>query len=430
MRPSTPDDRSVGDGGVDTPSGAGRAVVVVAAGSGTRLALGRPKAFVEVAGRSILERSLEAVFASAVPTQVVVVVPEALVAESRALVDAVAGPASGYASVVVGGASRQRSVAAGLTALGPDVDTVLVHDCARPFTPTAQFDLVATTVETTGDGVVPGLPVTDTIKRVDGDAVFVVDTVDRSELVAMQTPQGFPRAALERAYAEASDEHTDDAALFAAAGHRVRVVAGDPVAFKITTPWDLRRAETIVAEREARAPGREATGRPGPRLLTGVGTDVHAYDATQPMHLGLLHFAGEAGLAGHSDGDAVAHAIVDALLSAAGLGDIGSSFGTDDPRFAGASGDVFLTATLELLADAGAAPVNVAVQVVGNRPRLSSRRVEMQDALTSVVGAPVSVSATTTDGLGFTGRGEGVAVIATALVTSEVSSPTSNRLIT
>jgi len=436
LRPSTPDDRSVDDGGVHTPSGVGRAVVVVAAGSGTRLALGRPKAFVEVAGRSILERSLDAVFASVVPTQVVVVVPEALVAESRALVDAVAGPARGYASVVVGGVTRQQSVAAGLTALGPDVETVLVHDCARPFTPTAQFDLVATTVEATGDGVVPGLPVTDTIKRVDGDAAFVVDTVDRSELVAMQTPQGFPRGALDDAYAAASVEHTDDAALFAAAGHRVRIVAGDPVAFKITTPWDLRRAETIVAESDASGPGRETTDRPGPRLLTGVGTDVHAFDAAQPMHLGLLHFPGEAGLAGHSDGDAVAHAIVDALLSAAGLGDIGSSFGTDDPRFAGASGDVFLTATLELLAAAGAAPVNVAVQVIGNRPRLSSRRVEMQDGLTRVVGAPVSVSATTTDGLGFTGRGEGVAVIATALVTREGSSTgdaaeaASNRLIT
>lgn len=417
MRPSTPDDRPVGTPRVDALDGVDRAVVVVAAGSGTRLALGKPKAFVDVAGRSILERSLDAVFASARPMQVVVVVPEALIDDARSLVASVAGHAAAYASVVAGGATRQGSVAAGLEALGPEVETVLVHDCARPFTPTAQFDLVATTVESTGDGVVPGLPVTDTIKRVDADGA-VVETVDRAELVAMQTPQGFPRAVLDAAYAAALTEHTDDAALVAAAGHRVRVVPGEPIAFKITTPWDLRRAETIAAESSASTASSTtgAAANADPRLRTGVGTDVHAFDAGRSMNLGLLHFAGEAGLAGHSDGDAVAHAIVDALLSAAGLGDIGSSFGTDDPRFAGASGDVFLTATLEMLTHAGANVVNVAVQVIGNRPRLAARRTEMEGALMQVVGAPVSVSATTTDGLGFTGRGEGVAVIATALV--------------
>lgn len=407
-----------------------RAVVVVAAGSGTRLAQGAPKAFVAVAGRSILERSLESIFASADPVQVVVVVPAALVDESRALVDSVAGPASGYASVVSGGASRQASVAAGLARVAPSVATVLVHDCARPFTPTAQFDLVASTVERTGHGVVPGLPVSDTIKRV-GSAGEVVETVDRSELVAMQTPQGFPRAELDAAYATAGAEHTDDAALFAAHGHRVVVVEGDPVAFKITTPWDLRRAETIARERAAADTGPHAAAERGSnpaaergsrsdddahRLRTGLGVDVHAFDDRQPLHLGLLHFEGEAGLAGHSDGDAVAHALVDALLSAAGLGDIGSMFGTDDPRFAGASGEVFVTATLERLTAAGFDVVSAAVQVIGNRPRLARRRLEMEARLIEVVGAPVSVSATTTDGLGFTGRGEGVTAIATALV--------------
>ena len=399
-----------------------RAVVVVAAGSGTRLAQGAPKAFVAVAGRSILERSLESIFASADPVQVVVVVPAALVDESRALVDSVAGPASGYASVVSGGASRQASVAAGLARVAPSVATVLVHDCARPFTPTAQFDLVASTVERTGHGVVPGLPVSDTIKRV-GSAGEVVETVDRSELVAMQTPQGFPRAELDAAYATAGAEHTDDAALFAAHGHRVVVVEGDPVAFKITTPWDLRRAETIARERAAAAPAPAAAAERGSRpdddahrLRTGLGVDVHAFDDRQPLHLGLLHFEGEAGLAGHSDGDAVAHALVDALLSASGLGDIGSMFGTDDPRFAGASGEVFVTATLERLTAAGFDVVSAAVQVIGNRPRLARRRLEMEARLIEVVGAPVSVSATTTDGLGFTGRGEGVTAIATALV--------------
>jgi len=134
------------------------------------------------------------------------------------------------------------------------------------------------------------------------------------------------------------------------------------------------------------------------------------------MRLGLLDFADEPGLAGHSDGDAVAHAVVDALLSAAGLGDIGTMFGTDDPRFAGASGEVFLAAAVERLTHAGVDVVNVAVQVVGDRPRLSARRLEMEARLIEVVGAPVSVSATTTDGLGFTGRREGLQAIATALV--------------
>jgi 2-C-methyl-D-erythritol 4-phosphate cytidylyltransferase/2-C-methyl-D-erythritol 2,4-cyclodiphosphate synthase len=134
------------------------------------------------------------------------------------------------------------------------------------------------------------------------------------------------------------------------------------------------------------------------------------------LTLAGLEWPGERGLAGHSDGDAVAHAVCDALLSAAGLGDIGTVFGTDDPRFSGAAGHVFVTHAVSLVHDAGFAPVNVTVQIVGNRPRLSGRRAEAESVLTAWVGAPVSVSATTTDGLGFTGRGEGVAAIATALI--------------
>ncbi|ARC55912.1 2-C-methyl-D-erythritol 2,4-cyclodiphosphate synthase [Frondihabitans sp. 762G35] len=320
--------------------------------------------------------------------------------------------------------TRQSSVAAGLEALAPAIDTVLVHDTARCFTPTAQFEAVASAVERLGHGVVPGLPVSDTIKRVAPDAT-VVETVDRSELVAMQTPQGFPRRALAEAYAAAGAEHTDDAALFAAAGHRVTVIAGDASAFKITTPWDLGRAEQLAVEQAGAArlvaenagAARAGTARPRlERISTGIGIDVHAFDDGQPLRLGLLDWPGEAGLAGHSDGDAVAHAIVDALLSAAALGDIGSRFGTDDPRYAGASGEVFLRATLALLDEAGARVGNVALQIVGNRPRLAKRRLEMQESLAGILRAPVSVSATTTDGLGFTGRTEGVTVVATALV--------------
>lgn len=382
-----------------------RGVVVVAAGSGTRLGLGTAKAFVPVAGRLMLERALEPMFSLADPTAVVVVAPVDLLDACGELVASVAGSAVGYTAVVAGGADRHASVQAGLAALPPSVATVLVHDAARCLTSAAQFDLVFRTVESTGDGVVPALPVTDTVKQVSGDVV--VGTVDRSSLVGVQTPQGFPLAALRDAYAVSQQSETDDAGVFHAAGGTVRFVPGDADAFKITTPWDLRRASAIVAERD---------GSVTASVRVGLGVDVHAFDPAARCRVGLLEFPGEPGLSGHSDGDAVAHAVCDALLSAGGLGDIGGRFGTDDPAYAGATGDVFVRGAVQALAAVGLTPSSVTVQVIGNRPRIGVRRTEMEAALSAVVGAPVAVSGTTTDGLGFTGRGEGLAAIATALV--------------
>lgn len=394
------------------------AVIVVAAGSGSRLGHREPKAFVHLAGRTLLERALLTVFGMREPAQVIVVAPEDRIDAARAIADAVAGPLRDRVDVIAGGPSRQDSVNRGLAALGPGVLTVLVHDAARALAPSALCDAVVDAVRATGTGIVPGLAIVDTIKRIDIRGA-ILGTVDRSELSAVQTPQGFPRDVLVAAAAAATDEATDDAAVVASAGHPVNVIPGDALAFKITTPWDLRRAEFLLRARTSTADTSTAvppgvTADLGPRV--GTGLDVHAFDDSSPLWLAGLHWPGERGLSGHSDGDAAVHAVCDALLAAAGLGDIGGVFGTSDPAFAQAHGDVFLRETLRRVSEAGFRVGNVSVQIIGNHPKLAPRRAEAEALLGALLGAPVSVSATTTDALGFTGRGEGVAALATAIL--------------
>lgn len=384
------------------------AIIVVAAGSGTRLGAGTPKALVGIDERSILRHALDGVFA-ATPMQVIVVAPAGFEGEAESELLAAAGDRADLGRVITGGSTRQLSVAAGLGALWADVTTVLVHDAARALTPPAQIDAVARSV-TAVAGVIPVLAVVDTLKRV--DSTSIIEAVDRADLAAAQTPQGFPRLPLEAAYAtalSAGAEYTDDAALYAAAGHAVHHIAGSERAFKITTPADLERARQLLGA----VPAASAPIVP----VVGIGTDVHAFGGDGDLWLAGLEWPGEPALSGHSDGDAVAHAIVDALLGAAGLGDIGQHFGTSHPEFAGAHADVFLARTLELVNEAGWTIGNVSVQFQGNRPRFSARRGEAEAALSRALrGARVTVSATTTDGLGFSGRGEGISVMAIAVL--------------
>jgi 2-C-methyl-D-erythritol 4-phosphate cytidylyltransferase / 2-C-methyl-D-erythritol 2,4-cyclodiphosphate synthase len=388
------------------------AIIVVAAGSGTRLGRTRngrpvPKAFAEVAGAAILEHALRGI--AALGARIVVVVPEGLEADASAIAER----AGVVARVVAGGATRADSVAAGLAAV-EDARLVLVHDAARALTPAGSFERVLHALREGAGAVVPVLQVVDTMRAVgEGAADALGAIVDRSALRAMQTPQGFDAALLRRAYATAGAaraDSTDDAQLVQLLGAPVTAVAGDELAFKITTAADADRAAALLA------PG----GAGMHEIRTGIGADVHAFGGDGPRRLAGLEWDEDAwpgpGLAGHSDGDAVCHAIVDALLGAAALGDIGGLVGVDDPQHAGAHGEVFVRAAVARLAEHGWAPVNVAVQVLGVRPRIGTRRDEAQRALSAMVGAPVSVSGTTTDGLGAIGRGEGVQAIATALI--------------
>ena len=374
------------------------AAIIAGAGMGHRLGADIPKALIQLDGITLVERAFAAL--SKVVDEIVITAPAGYEEQFRQIVGE-------SAKVITGGVLRSDSVNLALNVLSPSVKYVLVHDAARAL---ASEDLASRVLQELKSGapaVIPALNVVDTIKEVDRDG-YVRSTPDRAALRAVQTPQGFELSVLRRAH-EASADATDDAALVEALGIKVKTIAGEARAMKITNPEDLAVAVTHLRNLDA-------------QLRVGVGTDAHAFsnDPTRQLWLGGILWSDVVGVDGHSDGDVAAHAICDALFSATGLGDLGSNFGTSDPKYAGASGVSLLQETLSRVTAAGYAINNVAVQIVGNRPKIGPRRADAITALSKALNnAAVSVSATSTDGLGFTGEGKGLSAIATALIVSK-----------
>ena len=371
--------------------------VIVAAGSSTRAGPGAPKPWRSLGGRPILSWSIEA-FAAAGARQIVVVVAEAWLDEATELLRGVPG-----AAAVRGGTTRGDSVQQGLAALDGD-GVVLVHDAARPFLTTTHIQRLLAAIENS-DGAVPALPVADTLKR--GGAT-VDETVPREGLWRAQTPQAFRLDVLRAAYAAwpADAEPTDDAAVVERNGGKVAITPGDPRLMKLTYPEDFAMAEQLA----------------GAARITriGQGVDAHRWGPGEAVWLCGVKIDHDQTLIGHSDADAGLHALTDAILGAVGEGDIGEHFPPSDPQWKGAASDRFLQHAVEILTNKGGRIVNADVTLVCERPKIRPHRDAMRQRLAELLGVPldrVSVKATTTEGMGFTGRQEGL--LAQAIVAVE-----------
>jgi len=378
------------------------AVLILAGGSGSRAGSDVPKQYVALNGRSIIERTV-AVYLTHPSIDVVQVV---IAAPDRNLY-AEALPDTDMPPPVVGGGTRQESGLCGLESLENDPpDYVLIHDAARPFVDHATIDRVLAALKTS-PAVLPGLPLTDTLKRGAGTPPFVDTTLDRQGLWRAQTPQGFRYPEILRAHRLATGlEMTDDAAIAEHAGLDVALVMGCDDNFKITTAEDIQRAIRMT---------QPMTGD----TRIGSGFDVHAFGDGDHVVLCGVKIGHNRALQGHSDADVAMHAVTDALLGAIAAGDIGSHFPPSEEKWRGTPSRVFLEHAGELIAARGGSIGNIDLTIICETPKIGPHREAMTQSLAEILGVDtdrISIKATTTEQLGFTGRGEGIAAQAAATV--------------
>lgn len=375
------------------------AAVIVAAGRGLRAGGGLPKQWRTLAGRVVVAHTLDAFRTHPDVDHIVLILhPDDM------------GLAAGYAghadvSVAEGGATRRDSVLAGLEALSDNApDTVLIHDVARPLVSSAIISAVISALDE-APGAAPALPVSDALWR--GQASRVVDTADRTGLYRAQTPQGFHYDAIRTAHRSYTGDAADDVEIARAAGLAVAIVPGEERNLKITTADDFARAETYL--------------RGHMDIRTGNGFDVHAFGPGDRVTLCGVTIPFDRGLVGHSDADVGMHAITDAIYGALAEGDIGRHFPPSDPQWKGMASKVFLDHAVQLAADRGFSISNVDCTLVCELPKIGPHAAAMQTCLAGILNVDpnrISIKATTSERLGFAGRGEGIAALATATMVS------------
>jgi 2-C-methyl-D-erythritol 4-phosphate cytidylyltransferase/2-C-methyl-D-erythritol 2,4-cyclodiphosphate synthase len=362
-------------------------------------------------GFSLLALTVDALAAEAPDAPILVVIHPGDRDFYEAALRQLSAEASRLLAPVAGGATRQESVRAGLEALAKRAAPpafVLIHDAARPFVSGGLVRRAIAAAAAHG-AAIPGLPLTDTIKRVDA-AGRIAGGVDRAHLCAVQTPQAFAFGLVLDAHRKAAeagrDSFTDDAAVAEWAGHAVHVFAGDPANIKITTPEDFARAEAFMQDRLS-------------DIRTGQGFDVHAFGPGDHVWLGGAKIAHSQGLVGHSDADVLMHAVTDAIYGTLADGDIGAHFPPSDPRWKGAASEIFLRHAMERLRARGGMLAHLDATVICELPKVGPHRDTIRARLSEIMGVSVSrlaVKATTTERLGFTGRGEGIAAMALATI--------------